>query len=113
MESAATISELQTVNERLGLLLAEQQRNHELQLANLRPFLTYDEAGELARCSKYTIRNLVNAGQLRRSGFSTARPLIRRDDLIEALSSGKLTNVRELARAAGACEEQPGNSPGA
>lgn len=101
MDGAVIVSELQTVNERLAALLAEAQRNHELQITHLRPFLTYDEAGELARCSKYTIRRLVDCGKLRRSGFSRARPLIRRDDLVDALSLGKLVNIAQLAKAAG------------
>ena len=101
MESTEAVVELKAMNERLAALLAEAKRNHELQLTNLRPFLTYDEAGELARCSKWTIRRLVELGKLRRSGFSRARPLIRRDDLIEAASLGALTSIRELLEAAG------------
>lgn len=54
-----------------------------------RPFLNYDEAAELARCKKDTIRRLVDSKKLTKQGFSSQIPLVRRDELLELLNKGE------------------------
>tara|TARA_Y100000588_G_scaffold223141_1_gene237079 strand:- start:15851 stop:16114 length:264 start_codon:yes stop_codon:yes gene_type:complete len=54
-----------------------------------RPFLNYKEAAGIARCRPDTIQRLVSSGKLKKQGFSSQIPLVRRDELLELLNKGE------------------------
>ena len=62
-----------------------------------KPFLTYAQAGELGSVSVKTIRALVSAGKLTRCGFTFKHPLVRRDEVVNLLSTGTEASDRHKA----------------
>ncbi len=78
-----------TDTERITELLESIRGSLEPIVAAGRPFLNYKEAAELARCKPDTIQRLVFAKKLKKQGFSSQIPLVRRDELLELLNKGE------------------------